>query len=386
MPIVNPNLDITPVDRDGAVHGFDVRAVVKGRGRLRAMVTPTEPDGHAFAALRALLAGATSLEPPAWSALASLGVVISPNEVSQPVRFSCSLDTLEVAEIPSRLRPVDVPSAILNPAVRIVPFDELVKRDPANSHIWEPVERLVMVRDRRTEMEYPFWASDPMIATIEQLISGTRSIPALDADLRTRLVAAGIVIDPAGETFETFAANAHARYKVGDYVTLTRLLNGAHIVAMRSYYTRVLEEGFVYLSDGQVPLRYAMHREPLMAFYHHQIRALFETVVGEPIKCSYPYFGAYRNGADLEKHTDREQCEWTASLLIDELPRPEGISDWSLFLELPTGDCTPMLMGIGDGSIYLGRKLPHYRDAFTGQLMTCHFYHYVKADFDGPLD
>src|ERR1043165_5522745 len=104
MPIVNPNLDITPVDRDGAVHGFDVRAVVKGRGRLRAS-----------------LPGATSLEPPAWSALASLGVVISPNEVSQPVRFSCSLDTLEVAEIPSRLRPVDVPSAILNPAGRIPP-------------------------------------------------------------------------------------------------------------------------------------------------------------------------------------------------------------------------------------------------------------------------
>jgi hypothetical protein len=386
MQIINPNLDITPVDRDGALHGFDVRAVVKGRGKLRAMVTSTEPNGHAFAALRALLAGATSLEPSAWSALAALGVVISPNEVAQPVRFSCSLDTLELAEIPSRLRPVDVPNAILNLAVRIAPFDELVARDPANSHIWEPAARLVMVRDRRTEMEYPFWASDPLIATIEQLIAGTRSLLDLDADLRARLVAAGIVIDPAAETFEAFAADAHARYKAGDHVTLTRLLNGAHIVAMRAYYMRVVQEGFVYMGDGQVPLRYAMHSEPLMAFYHKQIRALFEAVAGEPIKCSYPYFGAYRHGADLEKHTDREQCEWTASLLIDELPRPEGISDWSLFLELPTGVCTPMLMGIGDGSIYLGRKLPHYRDAFTGQLMICHFYHYVKADFEGPLD
>lgn len=386
MQIINPNLDITTVDREGALHGFDVRTVVKGRGRVRAMVTATEPDGHAFAALRALLAGETNLEAPAWDALASIGVVISPSELAQPVRFSCSLDTLELAEIPTRLRPIDVPNAILNPTVRIAPFDELIARDPANAQIWEPAARLVMVVDLRTEVEYPFWASEPLISMIEQLVAGTRTLASLDADLRARLVAAGIVIDPAGETFEAFAADAHARYKVGGYVTLTRLLNGAHIVAMRTYYTRVLEEGFVYLSDGQVPLRYAMHREPLMAFYHHQIRALFEAVAGEPIKCSYPYFGAYRNGADLEKHTDREQCEWTASLLIDELPRPEGISEWSLVLELPDGTCTPMLMGIGDGSIYLGRKLPHYRDAFTGELMTCHFYHYVKADFAGPID
>lgn len=386
MPIVNPNIDITTVDRDGVLHSFDVRTVVKGRGRIRTTVTATGSHAHAFGALRALLAGETNLDPSAWSALASLGVVISPNEVAQPVRFACSLDTLELAEIPSRLRPVDVPNAILNPTVRIAPFDELVARDTANAHIWEPAARLIMVRDLRTEMEYPFWASDLLIATVEQLIAGTRSLASLEANLRARLVAAGIVVDPAGESFEAFAADAHARYKRGGYVTLPRLLNGAHIVAMRTYYARVLEEGFVYLSDGQVPLRYAMLREPLMAFYHGQIRALFEAVAGEPIKCSYPYFGAYRTGAVLEKHVDRAPCEWTASLLIDELPRPDGISDWSLFLELPTEECTPMLMGIGDGSIYLGRKLPHYRDAFTGQLMTCHFYHYVKAAYDGPLE
>ena len=148
MQIINPNLDITPIDRDGALHAFDVRAVIKGRGKLRAMVTPTEPDDHAFAALRALLAGATTLEPSAWNALASLGVVISPNEVAQPVRFSCSLDTLDVAEVPSRLRSVDVPDAILNPAVRIAPsthpaasafnFSGSSARRYVNSSMWVP--------------------------------------------------------------------------------------------------------------------------------------------------------------------------------------------------------------------------------------------------------
>ena len=203
---------------------------------------------------------------------------------------------------------------------------------------------------------------------------------------RRRLFLAGILVDERAEQFEDFVAAARGRYAAGGYVVLPHLLRGTHIVAMRDYYRRVLEEGFVHFRDGQVPLRFAEHSEPLMVYYHMQLRSLFEAVVGESIKCSYPYFGAYRSGAVLEKHVDREQCEFTASLLIDQLPRPVDLSEWPLYLEIPaTGEQVPMDMGIGDGSLYKGRELPHYRHAFTGQLTTCHFYHYVKADFTGSL-
>lgn len=382
-PLINPNLDITPIDLDGVLQGFDVRAVVKSRGKLRTKITP-EATG-AFDALQRLLAGNAELDPAAWRELAQLGVVVTPAEVASPVRFACHLEQIDEAEIPSRLRPAQPAAVSVNPTLRLVAFDELAALNRTTSQVWQPAERLILIRDPRTNIEYPYWAGDDMLALVDRLRTGQTAPGELDPAVARRLLLAGILIDDHAERFEAFAAAAHARYAANGWVTLPRLLCGAHIVAMRAYYTRVLEEGFVHFRDRQVPLRFAEHSEPLMVFYHAQIRDLFEAVVGEPLKCSYPYFGAYRTGAVLEKHVDREQCEWTASLLIDELPRPEAMSDWSLYLDLPSGEAVALRMGLGDGSLYKGRELPHYRDAFTGELMTCHFYHYVPADFTGSL-
>ena len=334
--VINPNVDIIPIDGDGAIIGFDVKTVVKGRGRLRYRLDASDPSSSAFATLKQLLEEEPGdLNGNAWAQLAHMGILVTEAEVAQPVRFACRLDDIRESEIPARLMPASEPRSLLvNPTLRLATFDELAASNPDTSHIWEPTAEIVMVRDLRTNIEYPYWPSD-----------ASRG-----------------------------------------YVVLLHLLRGAHIVALREYYGRVLEEGFVHFRDGQVPLRYAEHSEPLMVYYHVQLRSLFEAVVGEPIRCSYPYFGAYRTGADLEKHVDREQCELTASLLIDQLPRPADLTDWPLYLEIPaTGEQVAMDMGIGDGSLYKGRELPHYRLPFAGQLTTCHFYHYVKADFAGAL-
>ncbi|MDQ3363825.1 MAG: hypothetical protein M3680_00130 [Myxococcota bacterium] len=385
-PVVNPNVQINPIDRDGTIHAFEVRAIVKSRGVVRATVTADDRNARAFGALKQLLAGdVCDFDLEAWGQLAELGVVVTPGEVISPVRFACRLEHIRDADIPRRLCPPQPAAPIVNPTVRLVAFDELAALNRLTGHIWEPAERLVLVRDLRTNIEYPYWAEDGTLELVERLASHRMAPSELSQDLARALFLAGILVDEHAERFDAFSAAAAARYAANGWVTLPQLLRGTHVVAMREYYRRVLEGGYVHFGDNQVPLRFAEHNEPLMVFYHAQVRHLFEVIVGEPIKCSYPYFGAYRSGAVLEKHTDREQCEWTASLLIDELPRPEEMSDWSLYLELQSGASVPMLMGLGDGSLYKGRELPHYRSAFTGELMTCHFYHYVKADFEGPL-
>ena len=385
--ILNPNVDITPIDTDGAITGFEVSAVVKGRGRLRHLIRASDPSSPAFGALAQLLHGEPGeISTAAWLQLFRLGVVVAPEEVASPVRFACRLEDLREADLPARLCPQQPPSLVVNPTLRRVGFEELVRIMPRIGHIWEPAEHLVMVRDPRTRIDYPYWPSDESLRLVERLRPGQAPPSDLSAEVARRLFLAGILIDDRAERFDDFVAAARARYAACGYVVLPHLLRATHIVAMREYYRRVLEEGFVYFGDRQVPLRFADHSEPLMVYYHVQLCSLFEAVVGEPITCSYPYFAAYRTGAVLDKHTDREQCEITASLLIDQLPRPEDVSDWPLFLEIPaTGEQVPMHMGIGDGSLYKGRELPHYRLPFEGQLTTCHFYHYVKADFAGSL-
>ena len=374
--IVNPNLDIVPIRKGGKaspIEGFDVRTVVKGRGRLHDTVTAGGAGAPAFAALQQLLDGQLGeIAGTAWTQLMRLGVVVTPAEVATPVRFACRLDARE-AEMPARLCPPQPEQLVVNPTLRIAPFDELVKACPGTSHIWEPAEELIMVRDLRTQIEYPYWPDAASRKAIAALSPGDASPIAPDTALARRLFLAGIMVDPRAERFDDFVAAARGRFRAG-YVVLPRLLRATHILAMRDYYRRLLEEGFVHFRDRQVPLRFAEHSEPLMVYYHVQLRSLFEAVVGEPIKCSYPYFAAYRTGAVLEKHTDREQCELTASLLIDQLPRPEDLSDWPLYLEVPaTGERIAMDMGLGDGSLYRGRELPHYREAFSGELTNCRF-------------
>ena len=103
------------------------------------------------------------------------------------------------------------------------------------------------------------------------------------------------------------------------------------------------------------------------------------------MKPSYTYFGAYQAGAELHKHTDRAQCEYTVSLCIDYSPEPENETPWPIYVETPDGEVATY-QSIGDGLLFKGRELPHYRHKLEeGSSSTSIFFHYVDADFQGSL-
>ena len=56
-------------------------------------------------------------------------------------------------------------------------------------------------------------------------------------------------------------------------------------------------------------------------------------IAGVAVKPSYAYVSCYQGGADLPMHTDRVQCEYSITLLIDHSPEPTGRSPWPLFLD-----------------------------------------------------
>lgn len=170
------------------------------------------------------------------------------------------------------------------------------------------------------------------------------------------------------------------------YAPISGLIHPFHIAALRRYYRYLIRAGRFQQGDEQSSRRYVLHNEAVARFFHHQLTTSVDAIAGEPVKPSYVYIASYQGGAKLEKHTDREQCEFSVTLCLDYSPEPRRQTGWPIQLHTPTGRVT-VFQAIGDGLVYRGRELPHSRDPLPPQeTSTSIFFHYVRESFSGSLD
>lgn len=140
------------------------------------------------------------------------------------------------------------------------------------------------------------------------------------------------------------------------------------------------------LGDSGSPLRYVAHNEEVARFFHRQLTSVVSQIVGIAVMPSYAYVSCYQDGADLPIHTDRLQCEYSLTLLVDHSPEPTGRSPWPLFLEAG-GRTVAIRQHLGETLFYRGREIAHYRTRLPdGWTSTSIFFHYVDRDFTGSLD
>jgi hypothetical protein len=217
-------------------------------------------------------------------------------------------------------------------------------------------------------------------------------VPAsIPADARVLLAGAGIVIPERYEERRlaewTEVARKGAQYfRENGYVPLGRLIHPFNLAAMRRYYRHAIRCGDIRLGDEQSSRRYFAHNESVACFFHHQIANAVGAIAGEAIKPSYVYFGSYLSGAELKKHTDREQCEISVTLCVDFSPEPELATSWPIRLDTAEGP-VKVYQALGDGLVYRGTRVPHYRHVLAeGRTSTSIFFHYVPADFSGSLE
>jgi hypothetical protein len=209
--------------------------------------------------------------------------------------------------------------------------------------------------------------------------------------MRSILQGAGIFLpaDSGGEEHvnrdEAFYRAAELFQKKG-YAPLQGLIHPFHVAALRRYYRYRIRTGAIPLGDGQSPRRYVAYNDPVARFFHRQIAGAMSAVAGESVKPSYVYLASYLSGAELRKHVDREQCEFSITLCLDYSPEPAVATPWPICLDTPTGQVT-VYQALGDGLAYRGTRLLHYRSKLgEGQTSTSMFFHYVAADFAGSLD
>ena len=333
------------------------------------------------------------------------------NTALLPGQFHCLLDELPLHLIPRRRREsarrrqeTSQQQLFFNPLCsvlapgRVPPDLELHRHLLKNFNLQRTI---AWVRDPVTSSLSPFWLGPRLEAKISHLRAGepvpdfcsrdSLSRDSLSEGERSCLAAAGILIpeDYAARRHEEWAeisGRGLQRFRERGHLPLTELIHPFHLAALRRYYRHQIRRGAIPLGDEQSPRRYTAHNESVARFFHHQMANAVSAVVGEAIKPSYVYLASYLSGAELKKHTDRQQCEFSVTLCVDFSPEPEWATSWPIRLDTREG-AVAVYQALGDGLVYRGTKLPHYRSVLPeGHTSTSIFFHYVPADFSGSLE
>lgn len=335
------------------------------------------------------------------------GVLIEAEKVIEKPLFACLLNDIENVGFNG-----DVSVLIVNPSFRFEPFNF------ANFLPWthelhlSPHKPSAWIKQPVTEIEIGYWFEKDQAETVSKFTAGEKLPFELDKDFLSKLVACGILTTPeklAEKEAKQLAAieKAQIKYQKDKYVVLRELLPAEQMKAMRRFYRQYAAEGFMPFDDFQSK-RYYQHNEPLAGYFHQQLVRIMSLVIGEEVIPSYVYAASYINKADLEPHTDRSQCEFSISFQVDYFPEPENqLSPWGLFVtepDFPSNGAfkyfskefpakneaedknTAVYLANGDGLIYKGRELIHYRYPLTeGHQSTSLFFHYVPKNFEGNL-
>jgi hypothetical protein len=250
---------------------------------------------------------------------------------------------------------------------------------------------LIWICDPATSTQTVFWADPTFLNEISDLSSGETVPPDFSPRLAAVLSTAGLLVRPddafrrAADWNETSSQSSRLFQQRG-YVPLSRLIHPFQLGSLRRYYRHLLRTGGMKLGDSGDPRRFVAHNESVASFLHRQLANIVSEVARVPVKPSYVYVVSYQSGAELAAHTDRAQCEYSITVLIDYTPEPVDRSPWPLHLKTGNGSAV-ISQGLGDGLLYRGRLLPHHRTKLAaGMTSTSILFHYVDQDFDGSLD
>lgn len=315
-------------------------------------------------------------------------------------KFHCLLD-----EMPLHLVPCRAPDRkwfagefsqplIFNPDVSVLPAGEMPEEFETRRELLDGFYLegpIAWVRDPAVGFLQPFWLGPRLEALVGRLQEGALAPSSLSGESK-RLLAGAQILIPEGykecrrRDWAESLFTAASDFKEKDYTPLESLIHPFHVAALRRYYRHQIRCGQIWLGDEQSSLRYVAHNESVARFFHQQIATTVSAVAGEPVKPSYVYMASYVSGAELKKHRDREQCEFSVTLCLDFSPEPELATPWPVRLDTSAG-MVSVYQALGDGLVYRGTKLPHYRDVLPeGNTSTSIFFHYVAANFSGPLD
>lgn len=154
------------------------------------------------------------------------------------------------------------------------------------------------------------------------------------------------------------------------YKNIKNFFTQEELLLLKPYCINQLKKEWT--TGAQSPLVPQWYKDPLMNVFLKNKISLVEINAGLKLFPTYAFWRAYMYGSSLKKHTDREACEISVTVNLDSCGY-----NWPIFMGK-----NKILLEPGDGVIYLGCEIPHYRKIFKGDYCAQVFFHYV--DQNGP--
>lgn len=390
--IVNPTLEVGV--------GFRLRTREQG-ARQTIIMLKEQPE---LCRLLIELAGESSpaerlgeIPAPVLDQLVTSGVLIHADETPDDLHYECLLDELPLELLPANARQPSSRAAqgeefCINPNLYLQTQAEVpppLEGRTAHHERLQQGNALLWVEDIGTKVLAPYGLKQQWIEPLRRLVAGqlppaTLAPPILDVLKRAQVLIPRDDLERRCRQWEETCGELSAQLRTKQYAVVRGILHPLQLSVFRRYFRLLDEKGHLRLQAERN--RYVMHNEGLSRFIHHQTSSLINRLTPEPVKPSYSYLCTYKDGGFIPRHTDRAQCAWNLSLLIDTEPEASLAEAWPIYLDIE-GKVEEVRLEMGDGVLYRGTDIPHWRDPLeAGKKATLIFCHYVPADFEGSLN
>lgn len=141
------------------------------------------------------------------------------------------------------------------------------------------------------------------------------------------------------------------------------------------------QEFYIAQRDGKLWLDDQCPRSPAIYNLLPCVRLLVKKVehvsrlCGEDVLPTYVYGRIYAKGEILRRHRDRDACEISLTLNLQQSGAP-----WPIWVQKPNGEEVSLTLKAGDAMLYLGCIADHWREPFEGDNHVQVFLHYVLAN------
>lgn len=163
-----------------------------------------------------------------------------------------------------------------------------------------------------------------------------------------------------------------------DFVYVKNFIDTETITTVSKYLENVVAQRR-YVDDEFTKI--AIYSDPLLEIILQNSVLSMEYISEKELYPTYSYGRIYVGQEDLSCHTDRESCEYTATINVASVGDP-----WPIAMKNKQGKTKKFVLKPGDAVIYKGCEVSHWRDKAInteGHINVQFMLHYV--DKNGPF-